>query len=184
MKITYILGYIELDSGKITYEKETYKTPDEALYNLQETIGNVIKKRYNMEIKTSSINEFNFISSDLPYIVVNDKLSMECVKNYLEDFQILIHYQTKQKGYLYNTTSTKPLFNFFLKQVQTPEMEFTPEIKSLVESFKQISLIDELKGKVKDNKLVKILVPSRRKVFESDFQKELAEKVIKKIKKN
>jgi|AntRauMFilla1563_2_1112583.scaffolds.fasta_scaffold00540_9 hypothetical protein len=180
MIITYILGRVDLENGEIFYEKETYKTPDEALYILKGIISSVIKEKYDVYLKNSAIHDVNFILNDIPTMIIDKNLSMECVKNQLEDLQVLLYKKVTHRGYMYNTSSVKSCYNFFLKQISTPEFELTPEVKSLVESFQEMSFLEELKKSVKVSKLLKTPVPRRRTVFQNDFQRELSQRVIKK----
>jgi hypothetical protein len=180
MIITYVLGRVDLENGEIFYEKETYKTPDEALYQLKGNISSLVKEKYDVFLKTSMIDTVNFISNDIPMMIIDKNLSMECVKNKLEDLQVLLYNKVTQRGYMYNTSSIESRYNFFLKQISTPEIELNPQIKSLVESFKEMTFLEELKKSVKVSKLLKTPVPSRRTVFQNDFQRELSQKVIKK----
>lgn len=149
MGITYLIGYTNLLDGKITYEEEMTDTPDAALYNLQYTIARVLLDTYKVNIPNNALDEINFVSKDIPGIIINKTLSLECVKNELEDLQILCHHKISRKGYLYNTSKLQTCFNFFLKQipvsasaVPTDEntVVITPEIKTLIDAFKQIRL--------------------------------------------
>jgi hypothetical protein len=124
--------------GKNVYETQTADTPDTALYSLQYTISKVLLEQHKVNIPSNALDEINFISNDIPAIVLNKNLSLECTKNDLEDLQILCYNKITSKGYIYNTSTMQACFNFFLKQVITKELEMTPEVKSLIESFKQL----------------------------------------------
>jgi hypothetical protein len=138
MAISYLIGYTNLLDGKNVYETQTADTPDTALYSLQYTISKVLLEQHKVNIPSNALDEINFISNDIPAIVLNKNLSLECTKNDLEDLQILCYNKITSKGYIYNTSTMQACFNFFLKQVITKELEMTPEVKSLIESFKQL----------------------------------------------
>lgn len=182
VSFTYFLGFIEHEKeDNIVFLDYTYELPDDAMCGILD----LVKGKLGLDYK--DMKPINFFSASIePFKVIKDDGTylVHCSKNFLEEVQIKISKKCIDKGYLYNGSSYKKILTFFFRQYarKRVELDIKPEV---VEAFKELKLIDEIKEKIRLNSLndLKKIEQNEKKDYESDFKKELRIKVAKKQRK-